>query len=250
MLIADATGKSTAWVIAHGDEEIDDGIESLFERRLRGEPLQYIREKTEFYGREFYVDNRVLIPRPETELLVEAVIKRAPKDARVIDVGTGSGCIAVSIAAARPDLRVFACDISPAALAVAKRNGARRLFASDVLAAVRVPFDIIVSNAPYIAEADVITLATEVRDHEPYNALTPGPLGTEVIEEIMKSAPFTARLFLEIGYGQSDQIFDLARRHQYRAEIENDLAGIPRIALLTPTQRDRGPDRAGDVNRT
>lgn len=231
MLIADATGKSTAWVIAHGDEEIDDGIESLFERRLRGEPLQYIRQKTEFYGREFYVDNRVLIPRPETELLVEAVIKRAPRNAGVIDVGTGSGCISVSIQSARRDLRVSACDISPAALAVAKRNGAKNLFASDVLTAVKKPFDVIVSNAPYIPEADVPGLGTEVKDHEPYNALTPGPLGTEVIERLLQTP--TKLIFLEIGYGQSEQIEELAERYGYRAEISNDLAGIPRVVIAS-----------------
>ena len=230
-MLADVTGQSTAWVVAHGDEPIDDVIADSFERRFRGEPLQYIRGKTEFYGRDFYVDNRVLIPRPETELLVEAVIELAPANARIVDVGTGSGCIAVSVATARRDLRVSACDISVAALAVARRNGAKRLVASNVLSAFRTPFDVIVSNAPYIPAADVVELSTEVRDHEPRIALTPGPLGTEVIEPLLRMrAPL---VLLEIGFGQAQQVRELAENVGYGVEIRNDLAGIPRIVIAS-----------------
>jgi methylase of polypeptide subunit release factors len=157
-------------------------------RRFAGEPIQYIRGRAEFYGREFLVDDRVLIPRPETELLVEATLDRAPHGARIVDAGTGSGCIALTLALERPDLRVLGVDKSLGALAVAKRNRERlnanaHLAASDLLESVRYA-DVIVSNPPYIAEADVETLATEVRDHEPRIALTPGPLGTEAIERI------------------------------------------------------------------
>src|SRR5689334_3737386 len=98
VLLADMTGRSLSWVIAHGDESVDaDHLEHLLARRYKGEPLQYIRGKADFFSREFFVDDRVLIPRPETELLVEAAIQRAPRDGRVVDVGTGSGCIAISI---------------------------------------------------------------------------------------------------------------------------------------------------------
>ena len=231
MLLADLIGRSTAWVIAHGEAEVDEAkIESLMRRRLAGEPLQYIRGKTEFFGREFYVDDRVLIPRPETELLVEAAIQRIPRGARVIDVGTGSGCIAVTLAAARPDLHVVASDKSVAALAVASRNGARARVASDALAAYRATFDAIVSNPPYIPAADVAELMTEVRDHEPHVALTPGPRGTEVIEHIL-AAPL---VMLEIGYGQEQQIRELAAARGFTVEeVRNDLAGIPRVVVLS-----------------
>jgi release factor glutamine methyltransferase len=183
----------------------------------------------------------VLIPRPETELLVEAVAQNAPRGARVIDVGTGSGCIAVSLASERRDLRVFACDISVAALAVARRNGAMRLAASDVLAAFRQPFDVIVSNAPYIPAADVESLATEVREHEPRMALTPGPIGTEVIERVLDArAPL---VFLEIGFGQADDIRELVLRYGYDVdEVRNDLAGIPRIVILSGAAREGSQD--------
>src|SRR2546423_10366837 len=108
LLLADIAGKPLAWVIAHGDEDVDaQQLEPLLARRFAGEPLQYIRGKTEFYGREFFVDNRVLIPRPETEGLVEAAIARAPRNATVVDVGTGSGCIAVTLSLERHDLRVI-----------------------------------------------------------------------------------------------------------------------------------------------
>ena len=232
MLLADLTGRSIAWVIGHGETEVDETrIEPLIRRRMAGEPLQYIRRKTEFFGREFYVDDRVLIPRPETELLVEAAIQLAPPNARVVDVGTGSGCIAVSVANARPDLHVFAADVSVAALAVAKRNGARRLVASDVLRAFRRPFDVIVSNPPYIASSDVPGLMTEVRDHEPHSALTPGPEGTETIERLLGAAPL---VIMEIGFGQERAIRDLAAAHGVRVdEIRNDLTGIPRVVVLS-----------------
>src|SRR5438270_610731 len=123
LLIADATGNSRAWVLAHGDEAVDAAaIEALVARRLRGEPMQYIRGRCDFFGREYMVDDRVLIPRPETELLVETAIMRAPRGARVVDVGAGSGCVAISLERARTDLRVMAVDLSVAALAVATRN--------------------------------------------------------------------------------------------------------------------------------
>ena len=234
MLIADLTGRSRAWVIAHPEATVDpQQLEPLLRRRAAGEPLQYIRKKADFFGREFYVDDRVLIPRPETELVVEAAIELAPRGARLADVGTGSGCIAISVSAARPDLRVVACDVSVAALAVALRNGGLHLVASDALTAFRTSFDVIVSNPPYIAAADVGDLMTEVRDHEPRVALTPGPKGTEVIERLLESAG-EALVILEIAYGQERAIRELASHKRFNvAQVRNDLAGIPRVVVLS-----------------
>jgi len=205
------------------------------QRRLAGEPLQYIRGKTEFFGREFRVDDRVLIPRPETEILVETAIERIDRGARVVDIGTGSGCIAVTLALERPDVCVMATDISVGALAVAAQNanGSVELVGSDLLAAFVEDFDWIVSNPPYIAAAEMQSLATEVRDHEPRRALTPGPAGTEVIARILDQAG-RARIILEIAFGQLESVRDLAAARHFNVDgVRNDLAGIPRVVVLS-----------------
>lgn len=237
VLLADVTGRSPAWLFAHGDERIEPGaLDALVARRLLGEPLQYIRGQAEFYGRELNVDDRVLIPRPETELLVEAAIARAPGGGRVLDVGAGSGCVAISLERERPDLDVISIDLSVAALAVASHNARRhgsrvRLVASDALDAIRGEFDLVVSNPPYIPAGEIETLAVEVRDHEPKSALTPGPLGTEVIERILdaRRAPI---VMLEIGFGQLQDVRRVARGYEV-VEIINDLAGIERVVVLS-----------------
>jgi release factor glutamine methyltransferase len=208
-------------------------------RRIAGEPLQYIRGRAEFYGRDFFVDTRVLIPRPETELLVERVLQLAPRGARIIDVGAGSGCIAVTLKLERDDLDVVAVDLSISALAVAKRNrdafGARvRLAASDVLQAMKRDFDFVVSNPPYIPAADVETLEVQVREHEPRTALTPGPRGTEVIDRLFAQAG-RARVVMEIGFGQEADVRASAEAHRFRIdEVLPDLAGIPRVVVSSP----------------
>jgi len=239
LLLSDILQRPLPYVVAHGDEVVDSmRIERMMSRRYKGEPLQYIRGKTEFFSREFHVDDRVLIPRPETEILVETAIQRAPQGARVIDVGTGSGCIAISIERSRPDLRVLGTDVSPAALAVADRN--RRaldsrisLAGSDLFDSTRGQFDMIVSNPPYIASGEVPTLAPEVKDHEPRLALTPGARGTEIIERMLNAvrAPL---LLIEIGYGQARAVREIAEARGFTVErIIPDLAGIPRVAVIT-----------------
>lgn len=240
LLLADLLGRSPAWLYAHGEELIDAApLEQMLQRRYAGEPLQYIRGKTEFYSRELFVDARVLIPRPETEVLVETVLSRAPREARVVDVGVGSGCIAVTLALERADLRVVGVDRSLDALAVAKRNrdalGARvQLFASDLLAAARGTFDVVVSNPPYIPAADVEGLAPEVREHEPRMALTPGARGTEAIERLLVEARGARLVIMEIGYGQEAQIRALAEEARWRVDaFVNDLAAIPRVVVLS-----------------
>jgi len=239
LLLADATGTTRAWVLAHGDATIDAApVEALAARRLAGEPLQYIRGRCDFFGREYLVDERVLIPRPETELLVETAVMRAPRRARVADIGAGSGCVAIALERARTDLHVVGVDVSVAALALARRNARAhqspvRFVASDVLDALRGEFDVVVSNPPYIAGGDVAGLQVEVRDHEPHVALTPGPRGTEVIERVFDAAG-GALVIMEIGFGQSQAVREVAAARGFNVhEIRNDLAGIPRIVVAS-----------------
>jgi len=236
LLLADVTGRTPSWLFAHGEERIDPApVEALVQRRIGGEPLQYIRGRAEFFGREFFVDDRVLIPRPETELLVEAAIRQAPHGARVLDVGSGSGCIAISLERERPDLDVTSIDVSVAALAVAKRNARAhgsnvRFAASDGFDAIRNDFDLILSNPPYIPHVDYEQLATEVRDHEPQIALTPGPRGTEMIERILEANKAPVVMF-EIGFGQLPDLRSVVRGYEI-AGVINDLADIERIVIL------------------
>jgi len=237
LLLADVTGRTPAWLFAHGDERIDPAaVEALVQRRLNGEPLQYIRGRTEFFGREFFVDHRVLIPRPETELLVEAAITRASHGARMLEIGTGSGCIAISLERERQDLQVTSVDVSVAALAVASRNARAhgsnvRFAASDAFEGIRGQFDLVVSNSPYIPAAQYAQLQTEVRDHEPRGALTPWPRGTEMIERIFdaRRAPV---VMLEIGFGQLADVRQVAGGYDV-VEVINDLAGIERVVVLS-----------------
>jgi release factor glutamine methyltransferase len=243
LLLSDLLQQPLSYLIGHDDAAVDSiAVERLMNRRYAGEPVQYIRGKTEFFSRQFHVDDRVLIPRPETEILVETAIARAPRGARVIDIGTGSGCIAISIERTRPDLRVLGADISIGALAVAAKNRLAlqsrvQLIASDLFEAIGGTFDLVVSNPPYIAAAEFETLATEVRDHEPRVALTPGARGTEVIERLLNTvrdrlAP-NGTVIMEIGYGQARAVREIAEARGFAVErFVQDLAGIPRVAVI------------------
>lgn len=244
LLLSDLLDRSLAYLYAHGELEVDSAqLDARLARRYAGEPLQYIRGHTEFYSRDFLVDARALIPRPETELLVETAIERAPAHGRVVDIGTGTGCIAISIERERSDLQVLSVDRSADALALAAANKARLesnvlLAASDVLASVRGTFDIIVSNPPYVPLGEYRQLAVEVRIHEPRMALTPGPVGTEIIERILDEAHARLEprgcLILEVGYGQEEAIRTLAAAKRYDVEeFLPDLAGIPRVVVLS-----------------
>lgn len=200
LLLLRVLGRDKAWLLAHADAELTPEQISQFEgwlaRRARNEPVQYIVGETEFYGLALRVTPEVLIPRPETEHLVEAVVERVPGDAamRICDVGTGSGAIAVALAHALPWAEVTALDLSPGALRIAAENAERhgvaeriRFLESDLLAAVRGErFDVVVSNPPYIAGGEI--LEAQVREYEPRGALFAGPTGLEVYRRLIPEA--------------------------------------------------------------
>lgn len=219
---------------------------ALIQRRLAGEPTQYVIGHKEFYGRRFAVDARVLVPRPETELLVEAALRSVPKDApaRVLDLCTGSGCVAVTIAAERPQASVWATDLSPGALAVAKANaealgldGRVTFFEGDLLAPVpaEARFDVIVSNPPYVKSGEIAGLQREVQQ-EPRLALDGGADGLDVIRRLVPAALARLKpgglLALEIGEDQGAALRDILTRAGARdVTIEKDLAQHERLAL-------------------
>jgi len=222
------------------------GYRALIQRRLTGEPTEYLVGAKEFYGRRFEVDPRVLIPRPETELLVEAVLRVVPKDApvRVLDLCTGSGCIAISIAAERPQASVWATDLMPGALEVARRNAARlgvdgrvSFFEGDLFAAIPADatFYVIVSNPPYLKRGELPRLQKEVQQ-EPREALDGGEDGLELIRRIVDAAlprlEAGGLLALEIGEDQGEVLKELLVRAGYHGvRIEKDLARHDRLAF-------------------
>ncbi|MGI9105266.1 MAG: peptide chain release factor N(5)-glutamine methyltransferase [Pyrinomonadaceae bacterium] len=243
-----------AFLLTHSDDEIATAqllsFRALVARRAAGEPVQYLTGRQEFYGLDFEVSPAVLIPRPETELLVETALEllreiRAPL---VCDVGTGSGCIPVALLNERTDVRAVALDISPAALAVAARNAARHavgerltLLVSDCFAALDSSIDeftMIVSNPPYISERDLLQLQREVRDHEPRLALTPADGdGLSIIRRLITGAPRFlipgGHLLLEIGYDQHEAVANLIDPNIWTMlDTRPDLQGIPRTVVL------------------
>lgn len=214
-------------------------VSALLQRRLDGEPVAYIVGKREFYGLDFTVGPGVLIPRPETELLVELALERLPPRGRVLDMGTGSGAIAVAIAHARPDAQVTALDVSLDALAVARRNAelngvAIRFLHSDWFAAVgRDMFDLIVSNPPYIAAGDRHLAEGDLR-FEPPGALTDHADGLSALRTLVDGAPAClvrdGWLLMEHGYDQSAAVGALLSARRYGdVQSWHDLAGIARV---------------------
>jgi release factor glutamine methyltransferase len=214
-------------------------VSALLQRRLDGEPVAYLVGQREFYGLDFKVGPGVLIPRPETELLVELALERLPPRARVLDMGTGSGAIAVAIAHARPDAQVTALDVSPAALAIAGRNAelngvSVRFLHSDWFAGVAgETFDLVVSNPPYIAAGDRHLCEGDLR-FEPPGALTDHADGLSALRTIVAGAPAhlvpDGWLLMEHGYDQSAAVQALLAGRSYAAvQSWHDLAGIARV---------------------
>jgi len=258
-----ASNVNLAWLIAHDDEPLAPDAAATFcdliERRLAGEPIQYITGEAEFYGLPLYVSRDVLIPRPETEHLVEKAIALAQKlrlsganpVLRIVDVGTGSGAIAVALAHALPSAEITATDISPEALAVAKANAARhgvadrmRFLEGDLLEPVAgEQFEMVVSNPPYVPESDRATLDVEVRNYEPAQALFAGEDGLRIYHRLIP-AVFGALVTggfaaLEIGYGQQEAIHALLADAGFSGiEFFGDLQGIPRVAIARRSHPD------------
>lgn len=220
----------------------------LVARRAAREPLAYILGYREFFGLDFEVGPDVLIPRPETELLVEQALRLArvrPSPVRIADVGAGSGAIAVALAVHLPEAIVFALDRSPAALAVTARNAGRHgvserihLRLGDLLEPLSETLDLIVANLPYVTTAEWETLPPEIRDHEPRSALDGGPDGLSFIRRLLETAAPHLRpdgaILVEIGAGQGQSVLDLAARHfpQARVELVRDYAGLDRVVIV------------------
>lgn len=256
LLVRELLDLQLSTLIAFPERPVSDEdasrVRAALARRAAGEPLQYITGHQEFYGLDFTVTPAVLIPRPETEHLIEAVLEHVREKgmtaARLLDVGTGSGCIAITLAVNLPSAQVTAVDISPAALDVARANAARHrvtdrmtFLESDFLSALNnrddlAPFDIVASNPPYIPEEQFEGLQREVRDHEPYRALIGGVRGTEAYEVLLNEVPALLApggLFIcEIGFGQAKRIVEIGEAAGWTcARIITDLQGIERTLV-------------------
>ena len=254
LLLMHALGRDRTWMYANPEAALDDATAQKFfeltSRRAAGTPTQYLTGKQEFWGLEFEVTPAVLIPRPETEHVMEVALERLGvermcQSLTIADVGTGSGCIAVALAKELPKAEIFATDISAEALAVARRNAARHGVAErvkfvechllDGVKAEARPFELIVSNPPYVARDEETQLPRDVREHEPHAALFAGPNGTEIYEALIAQAAKRLRsgglLVVEIGYGALERVTPLLSDSPSWTDIRvtSDLAGIPRV---------------------
>lgn len=243
LLLAHVTGHGRAWQIAHGDALLDMDhaatMNALVERRATGEPLAYLVGAKEFHGLALGVDSRVLVPRPETELLVDwgiECLRDAPGSPAIVDLGTGSGAIALAVKATLPASVVLATDASDAALTVARANAeclgldVRFAQGSWWQAVGSQRFSLALSNPPYVAAADPHLAALQ---HEPQSALTPGATGLEALAAIVQDAPEHllpgAWLLLEHGHDQADAVQELLSQRGFGSvQTRRDLAGLPR----------------------
>lgn len=262
---SDATGWDARLLLAHAvghgkpleleptaavPADVRSTFDQLWEKRISGVPVQHLVGEWDFFGRPFRVDSRALVPRPETELLIETALAAAPCAARVIDVGTGSGILAVTWLLERPASRAVALDASVEALTLARANALRHgvagrlnLVASDWTSALSegARFDLAISNPPYLALAEAAGLSPTVRDHDPARALFAGEDGLDAVRRLLDGLPpllcRDAPFVFEIGAGQWQAVErEVARRHGWRIErVVPDLAGIPRAAVVSRT---------------
>lgn len=253
LLLRHTLGKDRAWLLVHMQDGLDDQRQRSFElnieRRKLREPLQYITGAQEFWGIPFMVTPDVLIPRPETEFVVESALKAISgiNTPVIVDLCTGSGCIAISLAKELPKARVFATDLSDRAMLIARENARRnevadhiRFLEGDLFGPlkemdIRGGIDCIVTNPPYVRSGDLATLQAEVRDFEPSMALVAGRSGTEIAEKIIDQSPEYLRpggsLIMEMGIGQTAALRKIIEdTHRFGpAEIVKDLTGIERV---------------------
>lgn len=255
VLLGHALGRDRAWLLVHMQDPLDEqgrlAYESSIDRRSVREPLQYITGRQEFWGLQFIVTPDVLIPRPETEFVVEAAVRagKASETPVFVDLCTGSGCIAISIAREQPRARVFATDRSGAALEIARRNAQQNgvaeriqflegdlfmpLGGADLIGRI----DVLTANPPYIRIDELPDLQPEVRDFEPEIALLAGRSGTEIAERIIHAAPTYLRngglLIMEMGLGQAESLRKCIEHTDgyHPIEILKDLAGIERVIV-------------------
>lgn len=250
ILLAEALGKNRAYVLAHGDDALTPEQQARFDgwiqRRAAGEPVAYILGRRAFYDREFAVAPGVLIPRPETELLLEAALEFAAHlpECAAADIGTGSGALAVTFAANQPGARVYAVDVSPQALEIARRNAAAHgvhvtFFEGDLLTPLiehGIRINLLMANLPYIPRDELAALA--VSQYEPYLALDGGPDGLDLIRRLLRDLRRIcdpgALALLEIGADQGAAALALAHElaAPQQAEILRDYAGLDRIVRL------------------
>jgi release factor glutamine methyltransferase len=275
LLLLHVLGRDRTWLYAHPEEQLSatdtDRYFAIIARRANGEPTQHLTGKQEFWGLEFEVTPEVLIPRPETEHLIEVALDRlalrelragrkqtlSGEGLQIADIGTGSGCLAIALAKELPGSTIFATDISSAALAVAQRNAARHTFSNQIhffesnlldaladssFAILREPlfFDLIASNPPYIGHREAATLMREVRDHEPQIALYGGEEGYELYADLITQAAAhlkpTGILVLELGHNSLPAVQPLLDAPTWaNVAVTNDLAGIPRVIAAEKT---------------
>ena len=261
LLLGFVLGRDRVRLLSHAEQEMDeqswDRLRRLTHRRANGEPLQYLTGEQEFYGLSFKVTPAVLIPRPETEILVEKTIdliqRHASSSARFADIGTGSGCIAVSVAYCIPTSIGWAIDISAGALKIARENAKRhgvenriRFVQSDLLEcfAQKACLDFIFCNPPYVALDEYDSLPTEVKNHEPHGALFGGASGLDVyrrlIPETVARLMAGGYLLLEVGAGQAQQVGQFMEKEGLSLQPAlNDLQGIPRCLIGQKASREK-----------
>jgi release factor glutamine methyltransferase len=252
LLLAEVLGVNRAAILAHPDRRLKPKeltrYRGLVARRAEREPLAYLLGRREFFGLDFMVDARALIPRPETELLVERALhlaRRRPAPPRIADVGAGSGAIAVTLAVHLPQASVYALDDSAGALAVVAENARRHgvdsrvhCLQGDLLAPLPGAVDLITANLPYVTTAELETLAPEIQRYEPRAALDGGPDGLAFIRRLLATAGLHLQpggaILVEIGASQGPAVVELARQHfpQGRVQLSQDYAGLDRLVVV------------------
>jgi len=247
LLLAHALGADKQYIILNPNEDVCSEdyakFQKLIERRANREPLQYIIQKCEFFGMDFYVDENVLVPRPDTEILVEASIKYINENnvKTVLDICSGSGAIGISIARYCPHVKVTALDISRKALDIARINSKRNnvcidYIESDMFKNVKKTFDIIVSNPPYISQIEMDELPKNVADYEPHMALYGGKDGLSFYKILAESGNYLnsyGKIFIEIGANQKNDIIDIFKKENFILHSAlKDLAGLDRTLIF------------------